>query len=1644
VKDANHAKRILLKILSWAGWILVSITALLLVVILLIRIPAVQNKLTQQAIAYLENKIGTEVRLEHIFISFPKNIVLQGLYLEDQSKDTLLYAEELNIDTDLWGLTQNRIELNRVELINCTAAAHRSQAGTFNFDYIMQAFAGDSLAVEDTTATAWEFSMDEVSVSKTSLSFRDLPEGNQASLKIGTFELDMDEFNLTDLLFSIKSVELKNTQAEIIQTNTTAAADTSSSKQPNMDFDEIKIQDVQLHYKNAAGQDILADLGEFNIRANEVDLENNKIDLQDLQLIGSSISFRQDRTTKQALTPIKNETFAGLNIPWNIKLNSVELTDNSLAYHDFNSETVKGSIDLNHLELFGFQFLADEIVVNGSTLQGRIKNLSFQEKSGLAIQSFEGDLKLTNRQLDLNKFILHSGRSKIDMKGSASFSSLAQYEQASVNVQLNHSIIALSDVLLFAPTLLDSLPLDLPDTTTILVSTRVTGPVNDLTIHHLDLSTLRNTILALKGNIKGLPDIDHAIMNMEVYQFHTVVSDIKSILVDSLIPTSIQLPEWVRLKGSYSGTVKSSNTKFVLTSDVGQLNAQGKITFSKIPAYDVILSTKQLHLGKILKQPETMGMIDMHASVKGSGFSMDSLNTAFQVDVAQFQYNQYDYKDFKMEGTLNNYLFSGTGSLHDENLDFVLAGDFDYQEDIPLYNFTLDLKNANFQKLNLSERPLKARGKLNIDLATSDFRIINGTMAIRKVAIFNGESLYMVDSLLFASIDQEGESSMKIQSDIISGEFTGTFNLFKMPGVMRQHINQYFALQDKSLTAFQSTQNFKFDLTLKNTDLITEILIPDLDPFIPGKISGEFNSEENKLNIEVDIAQIKYATTIVDSLSLLITSDASDLRYKFRLKNIKQDTLTIDAVQLTGKIQNDSIYSSFQILNANDEKKYVLGGVIKSQENKFRFSFLHDQIVLNYTKWSVPEDHYVDFNIHGMQTNNFAITGGQERIALITTVKDSTVSVEFKDLQLSSLTRIVRGVMPARGKLNGNLKFTTSAQGRFNSKLQIDDLKVLEQAYGNLTLALSHSGNRYAIDFQVKNGDSNLTASGFYVADEKTSEFKLSVNLSPLNLKLIEPLTYGQLKNVKGIAEGNLQVSGNFKKPVIRGDITFREASFTSTYLNNTFTLNNERISFEETGIAFNNFTIQDKKKNQAEIRGNILTEAYQDFRFNLRVNAKNFQLLNTTEKDNKLFYGNVRVNTEIRITGNQNRPRVDMTASLSKDSELTYVIPQEQKSVMEQEGIVQFVDKDAVLDPFLAAINLADTVASSFAGINISANLELTDEETLHIIIDPMTGDRLSVKGNANLTFNMTASGNMNLAGRYEIAEGSYNLSFYKLVKRKFAIEKGGTIIWSGNPFNAQLDIRARYEVETTPIDLIANQINTTDQAQLNSYRQRLPFLVLLDIKGQLLAPQITFQIDMPIDKRAAYGGIIYAKILDINTRESDVNKQVFALLILQRFVSDNPLESEAGSAVANATRTSVSRILTEQLNRLSDNIKGVQLSVDIKSYQDYSTGEAQGDTQVQLGVSKSLFNDRLVVKLSGNVDVEGENTTQEEVTDYIGDLAIEYKLTRDGRFRVTGFRTNNYDMIDGELVETGAGLIYIKDYNTLRELFKRNVKEK
>ncbi len=1658
----SGAKRIIKKSFKVIAWLVAATVMLVVAIALLIRIPAIQTWLTGKAVTFLEDKIGSKVELGGIKISFPKNILLEDLYLEDRQGDTLLYAGRLSVDTDLWALTQNELQLNSVALERTVAFVDRADNDSaFNYTYIIDSFAGDSTAVPDTLEQkGWNISLEALKLKDIRLHYDDRLMGNFVSLSLGEFDLNMNVFDLEKNAYQIGDILLQNTAARIRQTKIPPPSEKVEDTQDSaaalaLTFGVLSINNVELDYEQSAlGQRLQTDIGAARIVADHIDLPNQEIALKTLSI--EETEFRYQKSAADTILPDApaNQDVAATaeeGMPWKVSLAKLNLARNNIQFYDLTKPQQEGVVDFDHLRISQLNADAEDIRYEDDNMNATLGDLSFRERSGFEVRSFSGQVTLTSQQATIDNLILETGNSTLQLQATATFKSLKDigltYPSAGISADISQSHIGLGDILYFNPHFLDSIPLELTANTNVNINATLRGSVENLSIERFVLSSLQDTYLQTSGRITGLPRIENLRMDLSLDKLYTTRNDLETILPDTLLPDSLQLPGWINLSAKYAGSLDRANFTTGFTSDAGSIQAQGNFNLDSLSdsrGVNAVLSVDDLDVGGILGKADTvMGKLAMKADIQARGLSLPEMTGTFSASVDRFGFQNYDYRDLKLNGSIRDQVVAVAANMDDRNLDFSIDARYDIRQEVPRYDITFDLKNADFEALNLSGSPLRARGTLLVNLATADFRILNGNVGIRKVAVFNGDDLYAVDSLLFASIDQEGRSEISIDSDLLQARFEGSINIFGLPGVMREYLDSYYSIADSVETPDSAPQHFRFKIDLKNTDLLTNLLVPKLTSFDPGPITGEFDSESNRLDLKMTIKSVQYSNIGLDSMVFSTNSDASALRYNLMFDKILVDSMKIDGLQFNGTIGGDSIITDIVVLDSADREKYVLAGTLLSRDKGMELKLAPQGILLNYARWAVPPDNIMRFGGEKFVASNVQLTNGREKIMIESAAQPGTpISIGFRQLNVESLTSMIAEQRPVSGLLQGDIELFPQETGlTFTSDLTLNDFEIKSVAWGDIALQVSQTvRDRFDVMFTLSGGPNEVNIQGYYLGGQ-TPSMNIAADINRFRLASLQPLLADQFQGLKGLLTGEIRVGGTPERPDIDGGILLRETEFLSTFMNTNFTIDDERISFVDEGIAFKAFEIADRNGNKARIDGTVLTATYRDFRFNLDIVTDNFRLLNTTEKDNDLFYGQVGIKANARIRGDMTTPVVNLDIGMTKGSKLTYVVPQSEASALQAEGIVKFVDRTFEGDPFMRSIEpeTSDTIKSVFRGIDLTAKVELSDDESFTIIIDPLTKDQLTVQGNSTLTLQVDPSGDINLTGRYEISKGTYNLSFYKFVKREFQIESGSSITWMGDPLNAQMDIRAIFNVETSPIELFANQLTGADPNEVNQYKQRLPFLVYLNLKGELLQPEISFKLEMPMDQRNAFGGNVYARLQDINTRESDLNKQVFALLILKRFISDDPFQNRAGGGLESTARNSVSKILSEQLNRLSQNIKGVELSFDIKSYEDYTSGQAHGQTELQLGVSKSLLNDRLVVKLSGNIDIEGENPNR-DATDYIGDLALEYKLTPDGRFRITGFRNSNYDMIDGELTETGAGLIYVKDYNTLNELFKAN----
>jgi hypothetical protein len=559
----------------------------------------------------------------------------------------------------------------------------------------------------------------------------------------------------------------------------------------------------------------------------------------------------------------------------------------------------------------------------------------------------------------------------------------------------------------------------------------------------------------------------------------------------------------------------------------------------------------------------------------------------------------------------------------------------------------------------------------------------------------------------------------------------------------------------------------------------------------------------------------------------------------------------------------------------------------------------------------------------------------------------------------------------------------------------------------------------------------------------------MKLDISKLNLKSIQGFTLDNLKESTGFFSGNFNILGNLDQPKVVGDLLFNNIGFKVTPLNATFKSLNDKIAFEGNSIAFNHFIIKDEKDNDLDINGKINTQKISDIGYDLTLDAVNFKAINSQEKDNDLYYGEMYLDNHLRIGGTYNNPVVDGNIKVNKDTKFTIVMPQSDPSIADREGIVEFIDQDN--PPMIKTKLRADEALSKLeiTGINASVNIEVDKDAELSIVIDKANGDFLKLKGEAQLTGGIDPSGKTTLTGRYELQQGSYEMNF-NLIKRKFDIKSGSYILWTGEPTAADINITAVYKNEAAPIDLVGDQLTNVTAAVRNTYKQKIPFETELKMTGELMKPSISFDIILPEGNNSVSTEIInstQAKLLQIRQQPDELNKQVFALLLLNRFIGENPFASESGgTTVSSLARESASKILSQQLNNLAgDLISGVELNFDLASSQDYTTGQLENKTDLNVGISKKLLNDRLKVTVGSNFGLEGPQQQNQNANSIAGDVTIEYQLSKDGRYKLKVYRINKYQVaLQGQVIETGVAFVITLDYNEFKELFRKVKKEK
>lgn len=1648
--------RRILKILAWTAG---SIIALLLLVIILIQVPAVQDFLRGKVVAYLENKLGTRVAIGRIDLDLPGKLVLENVYFEDQKKDTLLAGERLAVNIGVFRLLKNEIAIHSLELEGIRANIYRLQPDTvFNYEYIINAFSGEQKASKPADSSKpLKFDIGKVHLSRITATYRDDQTGNDVYCSLGEFSTRIRTFDPGKMIFDIPRVYLGNVDARIRQykpllgPKPVAVREAESNEPLNigLDFGTLDLENIRFAYDNSIFDlSTRLSLGRLLAEGDSIDLGRLYVRLKKLELSHTDAAVVMGATQQGKVAEEETEEIAATqaNNSWHFIFDKVVLDDNRFRFDNNNMPRQVRGMDYAHLDASDLNLDAERLSFTPAVFEGDIRHLAVNERSGLRLKELRTLFRYDERQAYLQDLYLETDKTLIKDRLAIRYPSIASLTadigSMYVDAALKDSRIAGKDILIFAPQLSATAPFNKAPDAVYRLSASLRGPLRDLAVANLELSGLDRTALKMNGSIRGLPDPDRTYYNVRIDRLSTSQRDIDRLLPPGTLPPDIRVPETMDLQGVFAGRIKEFSTSLTLRSSRG--NVKATVYLKDMGAsYAASIGTVGLDVGYLTRQEQDLGRVTMQAQAKGGGFDPKTAVSDFRVQVFSAELMGYDYRNLSLEGKMARGTATVAGAMRDPNLRFSLDGKAVFKNDYPAVRLDLMLDGTDLRALKLSQSALRLHSHIVADFSNTDPDRLNGQLYLTDLIAATDSIRIVTDTVVLTAVSADSGSHIRVLSDALVADLEGRYKLTELGTALQNTIHRYYSLPGYR-PAPVSPQQWTLQARVVPSPLLFAFA-PQLKGSDTLRASVAFNTQDSSLNLYAAARRLVFAGNTVDSLKIRAQAADTSLNYAITLDDATNAAYHVHKTSLSGSLDSNELDFDLRINDRQDRLHYGLAGDLDLLPgDAYRLSLQPGSLLLDYQAWTIPADNYLQYQPQGITAGHFELSNGSQLLSLNSRqpVPTAPLDLQFRNFSIETLTGMAgQDSLLLGGVINGDASVqNVTTNPVFTSDLTILDFSYHKDTIGNVLVKVNNqTANILAANVQVQGYGNDVQLSGDYYVPDQRMNMLLAIN--NINLARMTGLSAGQLQDAGGNLKGNVRIDGTVQQPALNGTLHFDNAYVVPALLGERFRLSDERIAVDPRGIGFDRFTLVDSAGNKATIDGRINTPDFRDYSFDLRIRADNFQAVNVRRKrGEQTFFGRLNLSTNMAVAGSMDAPRANGTLRINKGTDFKMLLPDDDPEVESRIGVVRFVNRSDSLSGILAVKDTLKT-RSGLKGFDVSMNIETDSAARFTMIIDERNGDALSLRGVANLTGGIDPSGKTTLTGPFVMQQGSYLLTL-NFLRRQFDIQPGSTITWTGDPMTALVDITAVYEVNTASLDLIEPQLAGRSQAEINRFKQKLPFQVLLKMKDELTKPTISFDIRLSEEDESEWREVA-TKLDQIRQDQSELNKQVFALLLLRRFVGEDPMQSSAGggNTAERYVRESASRILTDQLNRLAGSlITGVDLNFGLTSGDDYSTGALQQRTDLNVNLSKRLLNDRLRVNVGNNFELEGPRQNNQNASQIASDVSIDYQLTKDGRYLIRGYRKNQYqDIVVGQVVENGVTFIFTIDYDHFKEFFAK-----
>ncbi|HEU5290339.1 MAG TPA: translocation/assembly module TamB domain-containing protein, partial [Cyclobacteriaceae bacterium] len=839
-----------------------------------------------------------------------------------------------------------------------------------------------------------------------------------------------------------------------------------------------------------------------------------------------------------------------------------------------------------------------------------------------------------------------------------------------------------------------------------------------------------------------------------------------------------------------------------------------------------------------------------------------------------------------------------------------------------------------------------------------------------------------------------------------------------------------------------------FDFNIKNIRPVSNLLKLDLAVGQNIKIQGKFsNGNTTIIQAFTNIDSLAYENILLSDTEIEINAskvaDSTETLAMAYLYSTSQNLEGIKTKNLITEAIWDSGHIDFNVsIDQQARDNYLrLKGLVDfrdSTEIKFDKS---SKVQLLEKVWTIDSANRLALKGKEWSFQHLKWISDEQSVTVdgrISEDPSKKINLFVQNFNLATINSILQRELS--GHVNAEITVNkVYEQPELQNEIAIHQLKVDNFLIGNITgnNVWDPVDQKFVVEFIIDRMDKKIIdCSGYYNPANKISPLFITAKLEQANLKIVEPFIDQIFSNIDGTLSGSYSLTGTLQKPIVKGEGQIEKGLITVNYLKTTYQLAGT-IGLRPNAIYFENIELTDPLRNKGKLNGEIIHQNFHQMEISLNADFKDLQLLNTSARDNSLFYGQGYASGDVSFKGPISNLIITANATTRKNTRI--YIPMASSSSTERKEFINFVNLND--STYQAGLKTEIAKKVNLTGITFDLNLNVTPDAYCEIIFDIKAGDIIRGRGNGRVKLQLDTKGEFNMFGPVVFTEGGYNFTLYDIINKEFKIVPGGSITWYGDPYQGAMRINATYDqlASYSPI------LNDPSLSSVPQIRRKYPVKVLLKLDGPMLSPQIEFDIlskdlpkSIPVEGRPAVRledeFIAFKSKLD----EQELKRQVFSLIVLRKFSPADAFNT-SGTLV-----NSVSELFSNQLSYWMSQVDE-NLEIDV----DLGTMDQEAYNAFQLRLSYTFLNGRLRVTRDGtfgNTGNSNSTTTENTGNNYssvIGDWTVDYLLTPDGKFKVKMYSRQNVNPINTGLnsqnaITTGVSLLYTQSFNELKDLLK------